>query len=221
MINGNCGSSHNIGMWNCKKGLIDGENQSTYKMVEVKKFIEDHNLHLLCLVEAGLHGPASRIRRKNPITTQGIMNNLQIEGYRIILPKTWQYHNQARIILFAKDDLKVTEKVTPREFSDLPTITCKIGIGREKKSTVKIFCREWKSEMSGLKDIRAQSERLTRQIECWNISRIQIQTNLNALMWDEDNYELKEMANQVREYLADTLSFQIIKEKPRKCHLCR
>ena len=44
MINGNRGSSHNIGMWNCRKGLIDGENQPTYKMVEVKQFIEDHNL---------------------------------------------------------------------------------------------------------------------------------------------------------------------------------
>ena len=54
--------------------------------------------------ESGLHGPASRVRRSNPITTQGILSNLQIKGYRIILPKTWQYHNQARIILFAKDD---------------------------------------------------------------------------------------------------------------------
>ena len=116
MINGNRGSSHNIGMWNCRKGLTDGENRPTYKMIEVKQFIEDHNLHLLCLVEAGLHGPASRVRRKNPITTEGIMNNLQIEGYRIILPKTWQYHNQARIILFAKDDIKVTEKVTPLKY---------------------------------------------------------------------------------------------------------
>ena len=115
MINGNRGCSYNIGMWNCRKGLVDGENQATYKMVEVKKFIEKHNLHLLCLVESGLHGPASRIRRRNPITTQGILSNLQIEGYRIILPKTWQYHNQARIILFAKDDLKVTKEVTPRE----------------------------------------------------------------------------------------------------------
>ena len=90
---------------------------------KVKEFIEEHNLHLLCLVESGLHGPASRIRRRNPITTQGILSNLQIEGYRIILPKTWQHLNQAKLILFAKNDLKVTEKVTPREFSDLSTIT--------------------------------------------------------------------------------------------------
>ena len=31
----------------------------------------------------------------------------------------------------------------------------------------------------------------------------------------EDNFEFKEMANQVREYLADTSSFQIINEKTR------
>ena len=35
MINGNHGCSYNIGMWNCRKGLVDGENQATYKMVEV------------------------------------------------------------------------------------------------------------------------------------------------------------------------------------------
>ena len=141
---GNRGCSYNLRMFNCRKGLVDCEKQAKFKMVEVKK----HNLHLLCLVESGLHGPASRIRRKNPITTQGILSNLQIEGYRIILPKTWQYNNQARLILFAKDDLKVTEKVTHREFSGFPTITCEIGIGREKKTTVNFFYREWKSGVS-------------------------------------------------------------------------
>ena len=34
--------------------------------------------------------------------------------------------------------------------------------------------------------------------------------NLNALKWDEDKYKLTEMANQVREYLAVTSSFQIL-----------
>ena len=69
--------------------------------------------------------------------------------------------------MLSKDDLKVTEKVTPREFSDLPTITCEIGIGREKKTTVNFFYRECTSGLSGLSDIGAQSERLKRQIQCW------------------------------------------------------
>ena len=34
-------------------------------------------------------------------------------------------------------------------------------------------------------------------------------------IWDEDNYEQKEMVDQVREYLADTFSFQISKEATR------
>ena len=80
-----------------------------------------------------MHSPASKIRRRKPITTQGILSSLQIEGYRIIHQNIWRYHNLARLILFAKDDLKVTEKVTPREFSDIPTIICEIVIGRERK----------------------------------------------------------------------------------------
>ena len=79
--------SYNIGMWNCRKGLVDGANQATYKLVEVKKFIGEHKLNLLYLVETGLHDPSLRISRRNPITTQGILSSLQIEGYRIILPK--------------------------------------------------------------------------------------------------------------------------------------
>ena len=47
MINGNRGCSYNIGMWNCRKGLVDGENKATYKMVEAKKFIKEDNLHLV------------------------------------------------------------------------------------------------------------------------------------------------------------------------------
>ena len=31
--------------------------------------------------------------------------------------------------------------------------------------------------------------------------------NLNALRWDDDKFEHKEMSNQVREYLADAFSF--------------
>ena len=37
----------------------------------------------------------------------------------------------------------------------------------------------------------------------------------NVIQWDEDIFEHKEMSNQVREYLADTFSFQIIKEATR------
>ena len=75
MINGNRGCNYNIGIWNC---LVHRENQATYKMVEVKQFIEEHNLHFLCLVNTGLYGPESRIRRRKPITTQGILSSLQI-----------------------------------------------------------------------------------------------------------------------------------------------
>ena len=76
--------------------------------------------------------------------------------------------------------------------------------------------------MSGLSESGAQSERLKRQIQRWkhlqnpNSYILSLgDANLNALKWDEDNFEFKEMANQVREYLADTSSFQIINEETR------
>ena len=53
-------SGYNIGMWNCRKGLINGDKQATHKKVEVIEFIQKRNLHILGLVEADLHGGTSR-----------------------------------------------------------------------------------------------------------------------------------------------------------------
>ena len=60
MINGNRMSGYNIGMWNCRKGLINGDKKATHKKVEVIEFIQKRNLHILGLVEADLHGGTSR-----------------------------------------------------------------------------------------------------------------------------------------------------------------
>ena len=76
--------------------------------------------------------------------------------------------------------------------------------------------------MSGLSDIGSQTERLKRQIQCStnlqnpNSDIVSLgDANINALKCDEDNFEFKETANQVREYLADTSSFQIMNAKTR------
>ena len=68
MVNGNRRQCYNIGLWNCRKGLIGESNLATEKMVEVEQFMREQKLHMLCLVESDLHGPQSRIRRRNPVT---------------------------------------------------------------------------------------------------------------------------------------------------------
>ena len=62
MINGNKGG-YNLGMWNCRKGLIDMKYEATSKFEEVKQFLIKRKLHMLCLIETDLDGTMSRNRR--------------------------------------------------------------------------------------------------------------------------------------------------------------
>ena len=86
MVNGNGRSSYNIALWNCRKGLLDTDNNASEKMTEVKNFLSDQKLHLLCLVESELHGLQSRVRRRLPLTESQIRSSLAVEGYKIFLP---------------------------------------------------------------------------------------------------------------------------------------
>ena len=67
---------------------------------------------------------------------------LEIPGYNIILPKSWQIHGQARVLVIARDELQVKIKDIGMHNSDLPTITCEISLGREKKTLVNYFYRK-------------------------------------------------------------------------------
>ena len=58
MINGNRKKGYNLGLWNCKRGLTDGNGEPSRKMSEVREFIQK-NLHMLCLIEADLHSATS------------------------------------------------------------------------------------------------------------------------------------------------------------------
>ena len=51
MLNGNENRSYNIGMWNCRKGLINKVNLPTTKIVDVKDFLSTNDLQILCLIE--------------------------------------------------------------------------------------------------------------------------------------------------------------------------
>ena len=81
MVNGNRRLGYNLGIWNCRKGLIKGKKVST-KMVDVMNFIHSKKLHMLCLVESDLHGQASRYRRAEPLTTADINTQLAIPVFR-------------------------------------------------------------------------------------------------------------------------------------------
>ena len=213
MINGNRGRSYNIGMWNCRKGLVDRENLPTAKMKDVRDFLGSNDLQVMCLIEADLHGMTSRIRRVNPITTKKIEENLKVENYRIFLPQSWQVHGQARILLYVREDLNINIKPLARENTDLPSVSCEIGVGKEKKTRVNFFYREWTSGVSGLDDNGSQSERLRRLVSHWKTLHaggrdtiILGDANLCALKWEEETFQNKELALQIQEYMLEISS---------------
>ena len=109
-----------------------------------------------------------------------------------------------------------------RRDTDLPSLSCEIGLGKERKTSVNFFYREWTSGVSGLSDINSQSERLARQIKHWKClisnkrdTGIMGDANLCALKWGDDTYKHKDLATLVQNFLLETSSFKIVSEYTR------
>ena len=167
MINGNHGHGYNLGFWNCRRGLVTEEKEPSYKMNEIKLFMKSRNLHLFCLIESDLHGFVSRYKRKHPLTEKDILTILHIPGYKIYLPKTWYKHGQARLIVYAKEELHVSEMTLSESLTDLPVMTFLVSAGKEKKTVVSFFYREFTGGVAGLDDVSSQNERLKRLTNYW------------------------------------------------------
>ena len=222
IINGNGRKGYNVGLWNCRRGLVVGEKQASTKMVEVKQFIQSKSLHLFCLVESDLHSHISRYIRRHPLTTEEVHKILGISGYKIFLPKSWQVHGQARVIVFAKEELNVKIRDIGIENGDLPTISCEISFGREKKTIVNFFYREFTSSVSGLNDNHSQVERFSRQLKIWKQLFSGTKdvicmgdTNLCALKWLDEDYKYKELSEMVQTFMLESSCCQLVKENTR------
>ena len=77
------------------------------------------------------------------MTTNQIRDKLKIDGYSIWLPQTWFVHHQARIMVYVMDSINVKEIKNNISEADLPSISCEVGIGREKKMPPRRVC-EWR-----------------------------------------------------------------------------
>lgn len=81
------------------------------------------------------------------------------------MPCSWEAHGQARIIVNGKEDISIKLRKLGVSYNDLPTMSFDVGFGREKKTIVNFFYREFMSGVSGLHDNHSQAERLTKQIQ--------------------------------------------------------
>ena len=118
--NGNKPRGYNLGVWNCRRGLIDEKGVASSKLEEARQFLLKKKLHMLCLIETDLHSKMSRSGRRNTVTRKEIEVILGIPGFRIYLPATWKQHGQARLMVYAREELKVNEKILEASLTDLP-----------------------------------------------------------------------------------------------------
>ena len=82
---------------------------------------------------------------------------------------------------------------------DLPIISLEIGLGRERKSIVNFYYREWTGIVSGRDE---QEQRLSRIIQHWRTLVAEDRdilllgdANLCALSWNDPNYSEKALAD--------------------------
>ena len=142
-----------------------------------------------------------------------------------MLPKTWEISDQARLIVYVSDDLNVKTKDLNATDFDLPSITLEIGLGRERKTIVNYYYREWTSGITGDNSHQGQLERFGRQTEHWRyLSRenkdviLLGDANLCALSWNNQDYPAtkKDLANLALDYYLEESVTQLVEEYTRE-----
>ena len=217
IINGNRRSlGYKLAIWNCERGLIGAAGPSS-KLQDIKNFIENKKPHVLGIIETDIFSPKSQNRRRSKFNTAEVKSNLNIEGYSLELPCTWETHGQARILVYVSNDIKYKKKVLSNSDNDLPSITLEIGLGRARKTIVNYYYREWTSGVTGDSSMTGQQERLVRHISQWKQLASQGRdfvslgdANLCALSWNDPDYRHKNLASQVQSFCLEENCHQLV-----------
>ena len=216
IINGNRRSQgYKLAVWNCGRGLV--QEDFSIKLNEIKKFVESKKPHCFAIIESDFFSPQSDANRARKYTTNEINENLKIDGYKIEFPKTWNIHGQARLICYVSEEIKYTRKYFDQTFDHIPSITLEIGLGRATKTIVHYYYREWKNGVTGESSPASQLADLRLHINQWeelvNTGRNFVSlgdANLCSMSWNEDNFQHKNMSEEVQRFLLEESCFQIV-----------
>ena len=139
-----------------------------------------------------------------------------------MLPKSWETLGSARILVYVRDDLKAVQ-LHPQNpsYDHIQNITLEIGFGKSKTHYCNMFYREWTSCRTGRRDMVSQVSELEALIEVWrnctndpnDIDFIAMgDMNLCALKWDTQNYEYKDLANKLKDFMNEEDCFQAVND---------
>ena len=218
---GNKQNGYRAAVWNCARGLILSDCSTSDKFTDIKLYLQKHQLDLFGILECDLHSQESPINRKSKLTTVELKDILNIEGYKLILPQSWQLQGQARIMLYVKESMNVNVIKLAISDGDLPSISVEVAKSKEKKTNFNFFYREF-TGLNGYSDIDAQRDRLERQVNHWKqIFRsgrdvvLLGDSNLCATQWTEESYQNHEFVNIIQDFLLEESGVQLVKEYTR------
>ena len=168
------------------------------KVSEVKKIIADKKPHVLGCSECEL--------KKSSQNDQ--LLKLKIPGYKLLLPKSWDAHDYARVVVYVKNTLTF-ERVSDLENDHLQTIWIKCGFQNSKQGYYCHGYREYKSHLGA--SMQNQVEKLNTFLEQWEFAInygnpaepndifILCDMNLDSYQdkWNDQNYHLYHLAQLV------------------------
>ena len=155
-------------------------------------------------------------------TTRELQEKLKIDGYKLELLRTWDQFGQARLICYVSNEVCSIRRLSNPAYDSIPNITLEVGIGRAKKTLVHFYYREWKNGVTGddsqnglISDLKLHVEQWTELAETRKDFVLLGDANLCTLSWNEPNYQHKELADQIQQFLVDESCFQIVNKVTR------
>ena len=124
------------------------------KVSEVKKITKEIKPHVLGISECEL---------KNTYQSEQV-DKLKIPGYSLLLPKSWNLHGYARIVVYVKNTFDY-QRIEELEDEHLQTIWIKCGFKNSKHGLYSHGYREHKSNLGA--SITNQKEKLSLFIDQW------------------------------------------------------
>ena len=146
------GNRHRLGVracsWNCNRGLLDEHGHASAKVAEINNFLSSNSVHLMAIIEAGIHGANSLTARRTPMTLDSIHRELTIPGYSIQLPEIWHMHETAQMLLYVRKDIHIKVISTPKRITDLPLLSVAAKRGAESRTIFNFFYREYTDRLT-------------------------------------------------------------------------
>ena len=182
------------------------------KMSEVKRVIADNKPHVLGCSESEIKSNLQK----------GQLSHLKIPGYEMLLPRSWDLHGYARVVVYVKKSLSF-ERINDLEDDHLQTIWIKCGFKNAKSGFVCNGYREYTSNIGT--SINNQEEKMLTFLNQWecainfgnpaepNDVFILCDMNLDCYQdkWKNQNYHLYYLSKIVLRFCNENNMDQLVK----------